>query len=56
MEEFKPFTVDDKNTGRRAGRPTASGAFGILSLNFVSHPKNSLDVGGVLWVRLQLVP
>jgi hypothetical protein len=27
-----------------------------LSLNFISHPKNSLDVGGVLWIRLQFAP
>ena len=30
--------------------------FDMLFFNFISHPKNSLDVGGVLWVRLQLVP
>lgn len=25
--------------------------FFILFLNFIAHPKNSLNVGGMLWVR-----
>ena len=40
----------------RGQQATASGVFCMLFLNFISHPKNGLDVGGVLWVRLQLVP
>ena len=28
----------------------------MLFLNFISHPKNGLDVGGVLGVRFQFVP
>ena len=34
----------------------ASGVFCMLFLNFISHPKNGLDIGGMLWVRLQFVP
>ena len=35
---------------------SASDAFGMLFFNFISHPKDGLDVGGMLWVRLQLIP
>lgn len=28
----------------------------MLFFNFISHPKNGLDVSGMLWVRLQLAP
>lgn len=32
------------------------GAFSLLFFDFVSHSKNSLNIGGVPGVRLQLVP
>lgn len=45
-----------KTPGARPSGTAASGVFDMLSLNFISHPKNGLNVAGVLGVRLQLVP
>ena len=45
-----------KKSARCRTNSVTPGAFGMLFFNFISHPKNGLDVGGVLWVRLQLIP